>query len=279
MASGNYVRKKLIRTLIYIALMVTVAIMLLPLVWMFSSSFKTLDKIFTFPPSFIDSSFTLENYTELFTKYTFFKIFTNSLTISSIYTIGSVFFCALAGYGFAKYEFKGKMVLFVIVLGSMMIPFEATMVPLYVIFQKLGWINKYIGLIVPGLANAFGIFFMKQYLEGISNEIIESGRIDGCKEFSIFLRLILPIALPAIASLSIISFMGSWNGFLWPLTVLKSPSKYTLAVTLRNFEQGIRTPYNLIMAGSVVSITPLIIVFVIFQKQFITGITTGAVKG
>jgi ABC-type glycerol-3-phosphate transport system permease component len=246
---------------------------------MLSSSFKTLDRIFTFPPTIIDSSFTLENYTELFTKYTFSRTFLNSLFISSAYTMGAVFFCTLAGYGFAKFDFKGKAVLFIIVLGSMMIPFEATMVPLYIIFQKLGWINKYIGLIIPGLANAFGIFFMKQYLEGISNEIIESGRIDGCKEFSIFIRLILPISLPALASLGIIFFMGSWNGFLWPLTVLKSPAKYKLAVALRNFEQGIRTPYHLIMAGSVVSIAPLIVVFVMFQRQFITGITSGAIKG
>ena len=263
---------------IYLMLGILVAIMLLPLLWMLSSSFKSLDQIFTFPPALIDNKSNFYNYIELFTKYKFYLPFINSAYISAVYTVGAVFFCALAGYGFSKYEFRGKAILFSIVLGSMMIPFETTMVPLYSVFKNLGWIDKHIGLIIPGLANAFGIFFMKQYVDGVSYEIIESGRIDGCKEFKIFRKIVLPIIKPALASLAIIFFMGSWNSFLWPLIVLQTPEKLTLAIALRSFEQGIRTPFNLIMAGSVISILPLIIIFIIFQRQFINGIMAGAVK-
>lgn len=276
---ANTIRKSAGRNIIYIMLFVLSVFMLIPLLWMLSSSFKSLDRIFTFPPTLIDSQSNFQNYIELFAKYKFYLPFINSFYISAAFTAGSVFFCALAGYGFSKYEFKGKMLLFTIVLGSMMIPFETTMVPLYSVFKQMGWIDKHIGLIIPGLANAFGIFFMKQYTDSVSYEIIESGRIDGCKEFRIFLKLILPIIKPALASLAIIFFMNSWNNFLWPMIILKSPEKLTLAVALRSFEQGIRTPFNLIMAGSVISILPLMLVFTVFQKQFISGIMAGAVKG
>lgn len=265
--------------ILYSSLLTIVVIMVFPFIWMFSSSFKPLSEIFSYPPSIIVKNATWDNYIQLFTKYYFDRAFINSSYISALYTAGAVFFCSLAGYGFAKYNFKGRFVLFFIVLGSMMIPFEVTMVPLYLIFKNLGWIDRHIGLIIPGLANAFGIFFMHQYMQGISNEIIESGRIDGCSEFGIFIKLIFPIIRPAIASLGIIFFMNSWNNFLWPLIILKSRENLTLAVALRNFESGIRTPYHLIMAGSVVSILPLLIIFFVFQKQFISGIMSGAVKG
>ena len=274
----KYYVNKLPKFGVYIFLILVSIIMLLPFLWMFFSSFKPISEIFTYPPQIIGKTFTLNNYITLFKEHAFAQAFFNSSYIAVLSTAGSVFFCALGGYAFAKFEFKGKAILFVIVLGSMMIPGEVTMVPLYIVFKKLGWINSHIGLIVPGLANAFGIFFMRQYMSGLSNEIIESGRIDGCSEFGIFTKLILPIVKPAVGSLGIIFFMNSWNNFLWPLIILKSQSKLTLAVALQSLQQGIRTPYDLIMAGSVVSVVPLIIIFLLFQNQFIAGMTAGAVK-
>lgn len=263
----------------YIYLGLLTVIMLTPFLWMLVSSFKTIDQIFTYPVRLLPSAPTFENYVIIFRDFKFAYAFFNSAFVSVSVTSASVFFCALGGYAFSKYDFKGKNILFVVLISSMMIPFEVTMVPLYSLFNKLGWIDRHIGLILPGIANAFGIFFMRQYMIGISDEIIESGRIDGCSEFQIFLKLILPIARPAIGSLGIIFFMNSWNDFLWPMIILKSQEKLTLAVALRAFNQGMRTPYHLIMAGSVVSVVPLLIIFLAFQRQFIAGITAGSVKG
>lgn len=264
---------------IYAFLLIITVAMLMPFIWMVLSSLKTIDQIFAYPISLFPKKATFENFIIIFRDFNFGRTVMNSAYIAIISMIGSVFFCALGGYAFAKYEFKGKNILFIILLSSMMIPFEVTMVPLYALFNKFSWIDKHIGLIVPGLANAFGIFFMRQYMMGLSSEIIESGRIDGCSEFMIFIKLILPISRPAIASLGIIFFMNSWNSFLWPLIILKSQDKLTIAVAIRAFNQGMRTPYHLIMAGSVVSVIPLLIVFLAFQKEFIAGITSGSVKG
>ena len=279
MISIDQIKKKTNNALVYLVLAAITVLMLMPFIWMVLSSFKSLDQIFSYPVTLFPKSITFGNYVSIFKDYKFSRALFNSAFIATTFTTASVFFCALGGYAFAKYTFKGKEFLFIILLGSMMIPFEVTMVPMYALFNKFGWIDKHIGLILPGLANAFGIFFMRQYMTGLSGEIIESGRIDGCGEFSIFLRLILPISRPAIASLGIMFFMNSWNSFLWPMIVLKSQDMLTVAVAIRAFNQGMRTPYHLIMAGSVVSIIPLLIIFLAFQKEFIAGITSGSVKG
>ena len=277
--SVDKIKKKTNITLVYLVLAGITALVLMPFIWMVLSSFKTIDQIFAYPVTLFPKTYSIENYISIFKNYKFGNAIFNSAYIAITFTTASVFFCALGGYAFAKYDFKGRGILFVILLGTMMIPFEVTMVPLYALFNKFGWINKHIGLIIPGLANAFGIFFMRQYMTGLSSEIIESGRIDGCGEFSIFLKLILPISRPAMASLGIMFFMNSWNNFLWPMIVLKSQNMLTIAVAIRAFNQGMRTPYHLIMAGSVVSVIPLLIIFLAFQKEFIAGITSGSVKG
>ena len=271
--------KTIKQTSIYVVLIGISIIMLFPFFWLISSSFKELSEIFKFPPTLWVKNFTLENYNIIFKQYSFQVPLINSVYISMTFTLLAVFFCSLAGYAFAKYDFVGRRFIFLLVLGSLMIPFETTMVPLYAVFKNLGWIDKHIGLIVPGLANAFGIFFMTQYMQSISDEIIESGRIDGCSEIAIFIKLVLPIAKPGVASLGIIFFMRAWNDFLWPLIILKTPQQMTLAVALRSLVQGIRTPHHLIMAGSVISILPLIIIFVLFQNYFIEGLSEGAIKG
>lgn len=255
-------------------------LMLFPFGWMFLSSFKPLEDIFSSQATIIPDTIRILNYIEIFTEKHFDKALFNSLYISSIYTAGSVFFCALCGYGFSKYEFKFKRILLAIVISSLMVPMETNMVPQYILFNKIGWIDSHLALIVPGLANAFGIFFMNQYYKNVDDAIIESGRIDGSSEFGIFLRIIMPIIKPAIASLGIIFFMNSWNNFVTPLIVIKSENLRTLPVAIQALDQGVnQTPYHLIMSSSVVSILPLLIIFIAFQKYFIDGITQGAVKG
>lgn len=266
------------RTVVYLILFLLSMLCLFPLLWMMISSFKPMSEMFS--GDFFPKTPILENYIELFRDYQFQYAFCNSVFISVFYTAGAVFFCTLCGYGFNKYQFRGKKLLFVIVLGSMTIPFETTMVPLYQIFKNLGWLNQHIGLIIPTMVNAFGIFFIHQYLFGISDEIIESGRIDGAGEFRIFVQLVMPVCKPAMTSLAIIFFMNTWNNYLWPLIVLRDREKLTLAVALNALQQSPQqTPYNLIMAGAVISVVPLIITFSVFQRQLINGITAGAVKG
>jgi len=262
----------------YIILSILSIIMLLPLGWMIDSSFKGMDEIFHYPPTIVPAKPILSNYTDLFKQFPFGRNLFNSAYIAITYTLLAIFFCSLGGFSFAKYEFPGKEILFSILLGSMLIPFEVTMVPLYVMFRRIGWIDSHLGLVIPGVANAFGIFFMRQYAATIPNDLLDSARIDGCSEFRIFLQIIIPIIRPAMASLGIIFFMSSWNNFLWPLIVLKSPQMLTAPVALRSLQGALFTPYNLIMAGSVLTTLPLLVIFLILQRQFISGIVSGALK-
>lgn len=270
---------KLIRLGTYvIMLMVTVA-MITPFLWMISSSIKTLAEIFRYPPTIIPANPTIEGYVKLFRQFPFARNMLNSAYIAAAYTVLAVFFCTLGGFGFAKYSFRGATVLFAILLGSMFIPFEVTMIPLYVVFRNIGWIDSHRGLIIPGVANAFGIFFMRQSISSVPDELLDAARVDGCSEFRIFFNIIMPIAKPAMASLGIIFFMNSWNSFLWPLVLLQRPEMMTVTVALRSLQDPIRTPFDQIMAGSTLSTLPLILAFLFLQRYFMEGITAGAIKG
>lgn len=264
---------------VYFVLILFAILMVLPFLWMISSSLKPLSEIFTHPPALIPKHIRWKNFTELFENFPFMRNIFNSLYIAVVYTALASFFCALGGFAFAKYNFKYKNFLFLILFGSMMIPQEVLMIPLYIIFKDLHWIDSHWGLIIPGVANAFGIFFMRQFISSVPNDLLEAARIDGLGEFGIFCRIILPVIKPGLASLGIIFFMSSWNNFLWPLILLKSPEMYTVTVTIYSITGGLQQPYHWILAGSVISVLPLFIIFLIFEKQFIAGITQGAVKG
>ncbi|WP_123041106.1 carbohydrate ABC transporter permease [Cohnella candidum] len=272
-------KHQVVSSLMYAALVVFAVLMIFPMLWMAVSAFKPMDEIFSHPVTLVPKSPTLENFKGLFEAMPFARNLLNSAYVAVVSTAASLFFCALGGFGFAKYAFRFKGPLFLLLLGSMMIPQEVLMIPLYVEFQKLHWIDTHWGLIIPGMANAFGIFFMKQFIESLPEELMEAARIDGLGEFGIFTRIVLPIIRPAFASLGIIFFMNSWNNFLWPLILLKSEGMYTLTVAIYSITGGIREPFHIIMAGSFVSVLPLMIIFLIFQRQFIAGITSGAVKG
>jgi multiple sugar transport system permease protein len=267
--------------LLYVFLISIAAFALLPFLWSFSASFKSLTEIFRYPPQFLPSNLNIKNYINLFSEHNFLGWFINSAALSVTNTVLSVFFSSLAGFAFAKYNFRFKNTLFILMLGSVMIPFQLIMTPLYAEMNALHWLNSYTALIIPWIAPAFGIFLMRQYMITIPSELIDSARIDGCTEFRIFWQIVLPLARPALGTLAIYEFMNSWNSFLWPLIVLRDQQYFTLPLGLATLLGllGRRTvEYGMIMAGAFLSAVPIIILFLFMQKQFISGLTLGSVK-
>jgi len=268
-----------IKAILYGLLTPIAIFMMLPFIWMLSTSFKPQEEIFVSPPILISHKMSLDGYRYIIDLGVLRSLW-NTFFVALSFTIVSLFFCALGGYGFAKYRFPGRNSLFAFLLATMVIPFAVTMVPLYVIVQKVGWMNTFLPLIVPGAANAFGIFFMRQYISTISDELLDAARIDGCSEFGIFWRCILPICVPGLTSLGLIFFMGAWNNYLGPLIYLKSPEKFTLPLFMMQMQgpPGF-SAYREWMGVAVVSVLPLLIIFLIFQRRFAEGITAGALRG
>jgi ABC-type glycerol-3-phosphate transport system permease component len=266
--------------LLYALLIGVSLFMLLPFVWMLSTSFKAPDEIFTFPPILFSARSGLNAYRYLVENYDILRIVFNTFLIAIVSTGLQLFFCALGGFGFAKYKFPGRGPLFGFLLATMIIPFTVIMVPLFVIMRDLGWIDSFQAIIAPTAANAFGIFFMRQYISTLSDELLDSARIDGAGEFSIFVRIVLPIIAPGLTSLGLIIFMGSWNNFLWPLVILKSSDNFTLPLLISSMAGPAgQTAYDVQMATSVISIVPLLVIFLIFQRRFVEGIQAGALRG
>lgn len=270
--------KAVLRILGYVILIAATMFTLLPIFWLISSSFKQSGEIFAYPPSIIPKDLTAENYKRLFAEVTFNRYFINSLFVSTFSTLLSLFFCSLGGFAFAKYNFRGRSPLFSVLLGSMMIPFQVLLVPLFEIMYKLGWLNSYAAMIVPFSAGAFGIFLMRQFIVSIPSDLIDAARIDGCSEFGIYYRIIIPVIKPALGALTIFVFIGSWNDFLWPLIVLRSEEKYTLPLGLATLVGVYRQEYGMLMAGTLLSLLPIIILFLAMQREFVQGMTLGAVK-
>jgi ABC-type glycerol-3-phosphate transport system permease component len=264
----------------YAVLAVVSAAMVFPFVWMLTSSFKPFEEIFA-GDSFLPQHPTFHNYVSLFRQADALLKIWNSLFIAVTTTVLSVFLCALGGYAFAKFRFPGRRVLFSVMLASLAVPFAVVMVPLFVMMRNVfGWIDTPWPLIVPGAANAFGIFFMRQYMFSVPDEMLDAARVDGATELGIFIRIVLPTSVPGLVSMAIIFFMGSWNDFLWPSAVLRSPEKYTVPLMLNGLQgpPG-RTAFDVLMAGSVVSLLPLLVLFLVLQRHLIAGITAGSVKG
>ncbi len=271
---------RLTDVLMYGLLIGVSAFMILPFIWMVSTSLKPPDEIFAIPPIIISAHSSLNAYAYLQEQYHILSIVKNTFVIAFSATILRLFFCALGGYGFAKFKFPGQGALFAFLLGTMVIPGAVTLVPVYIIMRNLKWIDTFWPLIIPGAANAFGIFFMRQYIMSVSNELMDAARIDGAGEFTIFWRIILPIIAPGLTSLGLIFFMASWNDFIGPLIYLKSPEHFTLPLIIRSLIGPVgRTVYDVQMAASVISLIPLLIIFLIFQRRIVEGITAGAIKG
>lgn len=265
--------------LIYLLLGAIGFFSLFPFLWMISTSLKDTHSIFIFPPEFIPKQPTIENYVHLLTETSFLLWFRNSTFITIIVVLYNLFFSSLAGYVFAKLRFKGKNISFILVLGTAMIPYNVLIVPVFLIFSKLNLINSFLGLIIPGAANAFIIFIMRQYILTIPNELIEAAEIDGASEFNIFLRVILPLCKPALITSAIFAFLWSWNSFIWPLILAPSNKYYTLQVGIALFQSYNKIPWGIVMALATMSFLPQLVFYLFLQKQYIEGIATTGLKG
>ena len=206
------------------------------------------------------------------------RYLSDSVFIATASTLLTLFFCSLGGYAFAKYQFRGQKVLFGILLASMMVPFQVLLVPLFGLMYDIGWLNSYKAIVIPFSVGAFGVFLMRQFIVTIPSELLDAARIDGCSEFGIYYRIVLPIIKPALGALTIYSFLGSWNGYLWPLIILRDEAKYTLPIGLANLVGIYRQDYGMLMAGTLLSLMPIVILFLAMQREFVQGITLGSVK-
>lgn len=263
----------------YVFLAIVVFISLFPFYLMFTSATLSNNEILCEKPKLFFGNNLLANYNNVNSRIDVTKVMYNSLFISITYTILSLILHSLAGYALAKFEFKGKKIIFGMILVTLMIPIHVMLIPLFNMMVKLELHNTYSAVILPSLANAFGIFLMKQNMQNFPDSLIESARIDGCGELSIFIKIVLPTMKPALGALGIYNFMAQWSNFMWPLIILRTKDMYTLPVALAALEGLQRKDYGMMMFGSSLATIPIIIIFLIFQKQFISGIMGGSVKG
>jgi ABC-type glycerol-3-phosphate transport system permease component len=267
---------------LYAFLAIFAAVSAFPFYYMLvTSTYRTADILRMPPPLWFGEAW-MQNYTELLSKnslpYFWTSVF-NSVAIASSHTIAVLFFCSLAGYGFAKFRFPGRDVLFAFLIATLMVPGALGLIPAFVVMRTLGWIETWYPLIVPGMANAFGIFWMRQYIESaIPNDMMDAARIDGAHEFRIYWNIILPVIVPALGALAILTFMGKWNEFQFPLLILKEQSTYTLPVALSTLRSLRGTEIGVQILGSSIAIIPILIVFIMASRQFMSGLTAGAVK-
>ena len=258
------------------------AIALFPLCWVFLTAFQPTGQGVSFVlPDILAKGFTLENFTRVSELIPLWQNFWNSVVVSVVGTVLTLFFCALAGYAFAKFRFPGRDPLFLLLLFTMVIPQEVCIVPLFVVMRKLGWIDSMLSLIIPRAATAVGIFYMRQYISQYPTEIIEQARIDGCREFGIFCRIVVPGITPALASWGAISLIARWNDFMLPMIFLRNPQKQTLMVAISQLpvSDGLSTPWPVVMAGIAIATVPLLAAFVIQQKYDIADLMAGSTKG
>jgi multiple sugar transport system permease protein len=251
----------------------------LPVAYMVSSSFKQSSDIFKVPIQWIPNPFVPQNYSESMSIAPFGRYFFNSLLVGFCTTFLNVFFATLTGFGFAKYQFWGKSFIFLAILSTLMIPFQAIMVPLFVIMRNFNWLNSYQGLIVPWAVSAFGVFLMRQFILSIPDELLDAARIDGASEPGIFWYVILPLSRTPMITLAIFTFLDSWNNLLWPLIIITRTNMRTVSLGLTEFQTLHGTAYNLLMAGSTIAMIPVLILFIFLQRYLIRGIVLSGLKG
>jgi ABC-type glycerol-3-phosphate transport system permease component len=273
---------RLIKNIVVTVLLVAGGLLMAtPFLWLVSSSLKAPAKIWLYPPQLIPNPVRWQNYPEALTVMPFHLFFANTLTIVVFDEIGILFTASLAAYSFARLRFRGRDVVFFMLLSTMMLPWAVTMIPRYIMFRQLGWINTFLPLIVPNYfgGGAFNIFLLRQFFRTIPYEISDAGRIDGCSEFAIYWRLVLPLARPALATVAIFTFLNAWNDFMGPLIYLTSPNKRTLSLGLAAFRDLYTTQWHYLMAASTVVIVPVIILFFAAQRYFVQGIAFTGLKG
>jgi multiple sugar transport system permease protein len=265
---------------VYLLLILGVLLMVGPFLWMLLGSLKAQAEFLVTTPTFLPRAPTTDNYERLFSQLDFPRFFFNSSVVAVAVTAGNVLFCPMLGYALAKLEWRGKGLIMGLVLATLMVPAGITLIPNFVLMANLGFVNTYPGLILPFLVGPFGVFLTRQFMYSIPDELIEAARIDGANEWRIFWQIVLPITVPVLATLGILTFLGSWNSFLYPLVIAQEPNMYTLPVALATFATGQhQADHGMLMAGSVVLVAPVLIIFILFQRWITEGIASTGLKG
>ncbi|HPZ74879.1 MAG TPA: carbohydrate ABC transporter permease [Candidatus Pacearchaeota archaeon] len=271
----KYIFSSITDILIWIFLIVFAIMVLVPLVFMFTASFMPAKDIMTIPFPWIPKTFYIENYKQAIRgndgSYIFLRNILNSFIVAALTTIGTIFLCSITGYGLAKFEYKGRNFILIMILSTMMIPFEAIMVPLYLTVTNLGWQDTYAALIIPFLMSAFGVFLMRQFLITFPDELLDAARIDGASEIGIFFKVVLPNSIPPIATLAVLTFRSQWDSLLWPLLVIQTPKKKTIPLYIVHFAEEKFTNEGALMAAAAIASIPMIILFLTLTKYFIGG--------
>jgi ABC-type glycerol-3-phosphate transport system permease component len=288
MASGSlslmknryHTKRIILKIVLYLLITALGLVFLSPFLWLVSTSLKPMPQVFRFPPEWIPHPFMWSNYYKALTMIPFFTYFKNSAFIAVTTVFGSLLSCSLVGYSFARIKWPGRDFFFVVLLSTLMIPFPVTMIPLFIVFQNLRWLNTFMPLIIPAFfGSAFLIFLLRQFFMTIPMDLSDAARIDGCSEFGIYFRIILPLSKPALAVVAIFEFLYAWNDFLGPLIYLNKQTKYTLAIGLQQFRGAHAVEWPLLMAATTVVILPVIVLFFFTQRYFIEGVTLTGMKG
>lgn len=264
----------------YVVLTAIAIVAAFPFWWMIVASTRRSDTILSLPPPIAPGNALVQNYNELISSLPYWRNTFNSAFVSLTHTVLVLFFCSLGGYAFAKFQFPGRDKLFALMLATMMIPSILGIIPSFMVMKWLGWLDTYLPLIVPGIANAFGIFWMRQYIaSAIPDDLMDAARIDGAREFRIYWSVVVPVITPALAALAIFTFLAKWNEFFWPLVILKDQVKYTLPVALASLQNLYAQEQGVQMLGATIAILPIMIVFLLSARRFMAGLTAGAIKG
>jgi multiple sugar transport system permease protein len=281
------------RAALHVLLIAGALTMILPFLWMLSTSLKPEAEIFRFPPNWFPNLWKWANYSEAMNAAPFGRYFVNTAIYAAAITLSNLLLCSMAAYAFARLRFRGRNILFILTLGTMMVPGQVTMVPVFILLKRWplmggnGWLgigghgllNSYTGLILPGAVGAFGIFLLRQFFMTLPRDLEDAARIDGCSEIGIYWRIILPLSAPALATLGIFTFTAAWNEFLWPLLVMSKDSMKTLQIGLQVFQTQYTTRWDLLMAGTVVVTLPVLVIFLLGQRYFTRGIALSGMKG
>lgn len=278
-ASSAQERMTLSRRIVYGLLLVIAALALVPFVWLFAATIKQGGDIFSYTFFSPPKQWTLDNYRDLFTTEPYLRYLLNSVFLACAGVTIQLFLSSLAGYALAKYQFPGKRVIYLIMLATLMIPGQVTLAPTYELLYKMHLVDTFTGLLIPGAVSVFGIFLFDRALRQVPDELIQAARIDGCSEFRIYWDIMMPMARPMIGAFCLIGFMGQWNSFLWPAILLHSKENFTLPVALSQMVGLYSQQYGMLMAGTLIAVLPVVALFFILQKEFIAGLTSGAVKG
>jgi multiple sugar transport system permease protein len=278
--AGRWYAARAVRYIvIYGLLLIAAAVAVVPISWMVLASFKPMEDMFTTPMRMLPNPWYFQAYPDAWATRDFTRYFLNSFFVSASITLGNILFCSMAGYALAKFKFRGRQFFFLAILSTLMLPLEVTMVPLFLIVKDLHWQNTYQGMIVPFLADAFGVFLMRQYILGIPDELIEAARIDGMHEIGIFSRIVMPLSTPAAIALAIFQFREAWDMYIWPLIIITKEDLRPVTVGVALFMSNYSTIWNQLLAVATIAMIPMVVMFFVLQRYFIRGIVLSGLKG